>query len=107
MKLLSQEEANFLQILDSDYKHFSFITGNENAIVINGIAILDNIKIFAKPGSTQYLMFYSDAIKEFQKDLRNNPLFSEKNYNEGYFNIIKVNIRKCLQGEIFQPEINK
>lgn len=107
MKLISQEEANLWQLSDPDFKNSSFLTGNQKTEITDGIAIFDSIQIFAKPGSSHYLVVYSDAIKQFQEDLRTKPLFYEKNYNEDYFIIIKVNIRKCLKGEIFQPEINK
>lgn len=70
------------------------------------MAEFDSLSLNGRPNSIDYLSITTDAISNFNEFYLKDTYSYEKNIEGKYFVLIKIDFRKCIEGEIFVENIN-
>lgn len=104
-EVLTQNEYDNLvldkKFISSDLELKTYILGGNSFPIKDGKLTASSLLIFTKPDSIVYLIMKSSFILQISRYLVNLSNF-EFIIKDGYFIMIKIQIRKCIVGEIIK-----
>ena len=70
------------------------------------MAKFDSLSLNGKPNSIDYLLIATDVISNYNAFYLKDTYSYERNVDGKYFVLIKIDFRKCIEGEIYVENIN-
>lgn len=116
---LTNEQAKIINFPKSNLSFFRLISGSQNIYLTNGFncffffiklfkgkGIFDSLILNGQLENEHYLILNSDSILSYNEQFILDPKKYEYKINNGYYSLIKIQFRFCMEGEVFRPEIN-
>ena len=97
-----------ISLNETNSSTFQSIFGTTSSQISQGLAIINPLKIFAKPNSEVFFKVQTSLISRYYHEFFPiNRNLSDFNLNQQYVYVFSIKFRECIIGEVFNSKINR